>query len=456
MNRTMLVVSLAGLSACGAEMPEVDSLAAALTAAECQQFAVGGKVTVCHATKKGLQATKVTVAKCLTHVSHPDDIIAVNGVCVAAPTCTGTCGDTSGPSGGDLPCCCGDTVTSDTTLAGDPVTQAACPAGGLALGAGVDLDLGGSTVSGSGGGAGITVAAGGAIRNGTVSGFGTGVLVDGADPAARVAVTGVTSRLNLGDGILVRAAPGAADLDDPTAQLDVGGFGVVVDTVEAHGNGGHGVHLAGQAADVSARVEQAELHHNAGAGLLLEQRAGVAFRNNHPYDNRGPGVELLSGFILTPVGRDLGFTGNDIHHNGFTAGGCDGLESAPQVLVSGPVGLGNATCAAAANQAECAAIGELQDCGWTGVDCRVAWDLRGDLDETCFSASRNRIFDYNLSQLAGPEAVGMRATNGSFVVAQHNMWRISDSTENVSYDVSSFIEADPMCPGVILQCQSLP
>jgi hypothetical protein len=394
------------------------------------------------------------VAKCLTHVSHPDDIIAVNGVCVAAPTCTGTCGDTSGPSGGDLPCCCGDTVTSDTTLAGDPVTRPPARRR-LALGAGVDLDLGGSTVSGSGGGAGITVAAGGAIRNGTVSGFGTGVLVDGADPAARVAVAGVTSRLNLGDGILVRAAPGAADLDDPTAQLDVGGFGVVVDTVEAHGNGGHGVHLAGQAADVSARVEQAELHHNAGAGLLLEQRAGVAFRNNHPYDNRARASSSAPasssprwGAISASPQRH---PSQRLHRRRLRR-----ARERAQVLVSGPVGLGNATCAAAANQAECAAIGELQDCGWTGVDCRVAWDLRGDLDETCFSASRNRIFDYNLSQLAGPEAVGMRATNGSFVLAQHNMWRISDSTENVSYDVSSFIEADPMCPGVILQCQSLP
>ena len=51
------------------------------------------------------------------------------------------CGDTTGPGGTDVPCSCGDTVTTDTVLkASDPVVNNGCDSIGLNVAGGVQLD----------------------------------------------------------------------------------------------------------------------------------------------------------------------------------------------------------------------------------------------------------------------------------------------------------------------------
>ena len=57
------------------------------------------------------------------------------------PAAAVDCGDTSGPGGTDVPCSCGDVVTSDTVLdASDPVANGVCSPIGLSVDGGVKLD----------------------------------------------------------------------------------------------------------------------------------------------------------------------------------------------------------------------------------------------------------------------------------------------------------------------------
>src|SRR3989338_5982817 len=62
----------------------------------------------------------------------------------------GECGDTT-HNGGDVPCSCGDTVTTDTVLDSgtDLVVSTVCTCNGLDVADGVELDLGGNTITGS-------------------------------------------------------------------------------------------------------------------------------------------------------------------------------------------------------------------------------------------------------------------------------------------------------------------
>src|SRR5262245_19343711 len=98
------------------------------------------------------------------------------------------CGDDV--TGHDVPCACGDVVTSDVVLgAGDPVTQDTCPSDGLTVRARgtartLTVDLAGQHLRGAGHGAGLLVVYGGpggarVISTGgpaTVEGFQDGVV----------------------------------------------------------------------------------------------------------------------------------------------------------------------------------------------------------------------------------------------------------------------------------------
>src|SRR5262249_6412755 len=76
----------------------------ALTAAQCTYFAVGGKVSICHATtstKNPFSSLKVSQAECVNiHSAHPGDYVGVND-----PNCKGSgCLPVNAPAGG-VPCC---------------------------------------------------------------------------------------------------------------------------------------------------------------------------------------------------------------------------------------------------------------------------------------------------------------------------------------------------------------
>jgi hypothetical protein len=60
----------------------------------------------------------------------------------------GICGDASGPGGTDVPCRCGNVVTTNTKLNGsDPVLKTPCPCNGLIVASGVTLDIGGTILA---------------------------------------------------------------------------------------------------------------------------------------------------------------------------------------------------------------------------------------------------------------------------------------------------------------------
>ncbi|MBY0496879.1 MAG: right-handed parallel beta-helix repeat-containing protein [Cyanobacteria bacterium] len=414
------------------------------------------------------------------------------------------CGDGAGPRGADVQCSCGDTVVTNTTLdfAVDPVTNTVCTSDGLALAAGVQLNLNGNTIAGSDTGNGLSVASGGAIQNGTVRGFGVGiwigtgapgsttvsstviesnagagVLVANENSASRAVLSQVTVQSNGGDGIHVRGAPGLANLDDGTQQLPIADYGFRVERSIIANNTANGIHLGDttEVADVSAMVGGSEssndIHGNGGVGILVEQESGLppgadcgasaaqpgctgaTIAGNVIYDNMGAGVELRSGFIIPlyvagAIEYGLGFVSNEVNGNGMAGPGCLAAQSVADITVTGPVGLSSAVCGSAeTNPSACQALNTPvnQHCVYTGTSCVVAWDLRGDTSTMCNNNLLNAVFDYNTSDAGNFNSVGLRAINDSVVWADNNVWRSSDTTQNYSAAPGSFIKANLIC-----------
>jgi hypothetical protein len=432
-----------------------------------------------------------TGSACSTSDPDGDDVCGSDGA---------TCGDGHGPGGIDNPCLCGETVVTNTTLdAGfDPAVGSACPGDGLSVGDGVRLDLNGNILAGSDTGTGLIVPGSAEVRGGAVQGFATGVhvasasavsvlltgvalrgnagdgaLIDVTDAQGRVVLDTLTIEDNAGEGLRVRAAPGAANLDDVHGLIAQADYGVVLQgnatPTVVRNNLGNGIHVGdpAQVADVSVMIggPQAalEVSGNGGIGVVLEQKAGLApgadcgssaswpgcsgmtLVNSRIHDNAGSGVELRSGFVVPLDAAGLGFLQNLVFHNAMAAPGCVAAQSAPQIGITGPVGLDPAPCAALATEPDCATAGSSpgnQHCVWTGSQCQVAWDLRGALT-TAACANGNKIFGYSTG--ASPESVGMRATGFSAVDARNNQWVSSPKT---SVGGGSYILADPSCGAI--------
>ncbi len=140
-----------------------------------------------------------------------------------------TCGDTSGPGGTDLPCRCGDTVTTDSAVDDEePVVSSGpsdvCSGPALIVAPGVSLNLRDSRLRGDGSSCGIIVKGGAAVRRGIVSGFADGICGRGdgmtilsitakENSDSGIEVTGNgnairknTARLNDGDGMRVQGS----------------------------------------------------------------------------------------------------------------------------------------------------------------------------------------------------------------------------------------------------------
>jgi hypothetical protein len=102
-------------------------------------------------------------------------LVALAGSGTRAPAAAADCGDGVGP------CRCGDTVVTNTTLNDtDPVTATVCPCDGLLVASGVELNLGGRTISGSGVCIGVRIGPSGSsfeasVGGGRITKFGTGV-----------------------------------------------------------------------------------------------------------------------------------------------------------------------------------------------------------------------------------------------------------------------------------------
>jgi hypothetical protein len=119
LTRLMLLAgaaALASLGGCSASSPppeeHLGSTSSALTAAQCQYFAVDGKVTICHRTGSATHpytAIDISEQGCIRgHAAHAGDYVAVDD-----PTCQGgRCLPAGAPCDDTLPCCDGASCQS--------------------------------------------------------------------------------------------------------------------------------------------------------------------------------------------------------------------------------------------------------------------------------------------------------------------------------------------------------
>jgi hypothetical protein len=178
---------------------------------------------------------------------------------VATPALARRCGDDVG--GRRVACACGDVVVSSVRLdARHPVTHAPCDGDGLVVesAAGLVVDLGGTTITGSGRGVGLSVTGhGGAeLRGpGTIAGFDAGVV---ARRDALQAVSDVVARGNRTDGFRL-AGSGYALLRCQATSNGRQGFvlrgdGFRVEGCQATDNGRDGIEVAGSNASLDAQA----------------------------------------------------------------------------------------------------------------------------------------------------------------------------------------------------------
>src|SRR5262245_20359879 len=169
------------------------------------------------------------------------------------------CGDTSGPGGSDVPCSCGDTVTTSTRLdETDPVLLTLCLEHGLRIGDGTRpellVDIGGALRGGGDGrGYGLIVEASSSsqtitVRGGQISGFNTGVQVT----AGRPRFSGLQVFGNSWFGVNLENAQGA-----------------IIEESTIRDNGGPGIGLGSGAIATGNLVEA-----NGGPGILANSNPG--------------------------------------------------------------------------------------------------------------------------------------------------------------------------------------
>ena len=125
--------SLLSLYGCAEDQPthptEPSSWVAALTAAQCDHFAVDGKTQICHrtsSTKHPFTIIRVSESACVNaHVAHAGDYVAVGD-----PDCNGGgCLPSGAPCDETLPCCEGATCTDGYCQAEGCDSTEMCDAG---------------------------------------------------------------------------------------------------------------------------------------------------------------------------------------------------------------------------------------------------------------------------------------------------------------------------------------
>ena len=249
----------------------------------------------------------------------------------------GECGDTT-HNGGDVPCSCGDTVTTDTVLDSgtDLVVSTVCTCNGLDVADGVELDLGGNTITGSETCVGVLIEAGAdivTIKNGTIEKFATGI---GTDPAATCTtpatcttgsmITRIKARRNTDTGISVVGSNNILDLNrlqfNGQSGIVVDGdenklirnqvictkkFGCESDGIKVSGdkntldrnlsdrNGGDGVSVSGDKNTLNRNLS----NRNDDDGIFVDGTGNTLKRNMANF-NEGNGVLATGGTILFP------------------------------------------------------------------------------------------------------------------------------------------------------------
>jgi hypothetical protein len=229
----------------------------------------------------------------------PRVLLAIGAITLfmAAPAWAADCGDTSGLGGTDVPCSCGDTVTTATSLdASDPVLSTVCPGDGLRIGPflGADLTING-TLRGSGQGCGIRAEVAGGVRvaGGRITGFGLGFCGEDINASlSRLQITGNT----LGG---VRITESSASIDRSVIARN-GGVGMLLNghidafANQVMDNAGPGIVAStdmgeGPGGEIARNV----IRRNGGDGLLVACQS-CRFVRNAISDNQGFGIKDIS------------------------------------------------------------------------------------------------------------------------------------------------------------------
>lgn len=208
------------------------------------------------------------------------------------------CGDTAGPGGTDVPCSCGDTLVTNTTLVspnsdpvnGDPVVSTVgadtCPGDGLLMApptlTRMTLNLGGNAIRGSGiaGSVGLKIIGAGVrvnIRNGTLRNFETGLTNVGSGTGdARVREI---SAVHNADGIKFEGNSHELDsnqaLDNTNIGIQVTGNSNVLIFNQASRNGSNGIEVVGN----QNRLDTNRVNRNLGSGIVADGDRNVVSRS---------------------------------------------------------------------------------------------------------------------------------------------------------------------------------
>jgi len=247
-------------------------------------------------------------------------VILISGAPVVWAVAPPVCGDTSGGGGTDLPCNCGDTVTTDTTLdASDPVVDPMfpCLGDGLIVASGVDLDLGGETITGSGPGSGLRLqGTGGSVSHGAIQGFTFGINSDGTISDWEIVPQGSLGIRVTRNGTGIDINANLTDIRDIGASLNgndgvvVHGDGNLISRISCSRSGDAGLVVYGN----HNTVEHNVCDKNKGDGILVHGNDNILVRN-YGTGNINPG-----GTGVKAVGDR-----NDFQTNRATNNGDDGV-----------------------------------------------------------------------------------------------------------------------------------
>jgi parallel beta-helix repeat protein len=221
----------------------------------------------------------------------------------------GNCGDTAGAGGTNVPCSCGDTVVTDTTLIspsadpvnGDPVVSTAdadvCAGDGLLMApptlVRMTLNLGGNVIRGSGIGAGLRIVGAGvrvSIRNGTLRNFDTG-LTNAGSVTGDARIREITATRNI-DGISLESNSNELDsnqaLDNSDTGIRVAGNSNLLLFNQVSRSGNNGIEVVGD----QNRLDTNRLNRNTGSGIVVDGNNNT-LDHNTAENNGVDGIQLV-------------------------------------------------------------------------------------------------------------------------------------------------------------------
>lgn len=221
------------------------------------------------------------------------------------------CGGVLGSTGGKVPCSCGDTVVTNTTLIspsadpvnGDPVVSTAdadfCGADGLLMAPPntdrMTLNLGGNAIRGSGSGVGLRIIGNGvrvSIRNGTLRNFETGLTnTGGVNPTGDARIREIAAIQNV-TGIDLEGNDHEVDtnqaLDNTQTGIRVEGNSNKLLFNQVSRSGNNGIEVIGN----QNRLATNRLNRNIGSGIVVDGDNNI-LDHNTTENNSIDGIQLL-------------------------------------------------------------------------------------------------------------------------------------------------------------------